>query len=228
MPVDEIWVAFGRTKHLKSIPVHDIAATLGPHKSKALAVFHAFTGCYVTSFFFGRGKKSAWDTWAVFPDATDAFLALADRPMLVPMNTMAILERFVILMYDRQSELLLVNDAHQHLFSRKSRPIENIPPTQAALEQHIRRAAYQGGHVWGQVLQKDQALPNPSEWGWENYETTSKWVPTWSKLGQAHQNCYELIHCKCKKACRGLCKCQKANLKCTALCLCEGGCWKDQ
>ena len=54
------------------------------------------------------------------------------------------LERFVVLMYDRTSQITEVNTQRQALFSRRGRSIENIPPTQAALRQHILRATYQG------------------------------------------------------------------------------------
>ena len=54
-------------------------------------------------------------------------------------------------MYSRTSPHSRVNAARQALFSQ-GRSIEAVPPTQAALEQHSRRAAYQAGHVWGRAL----------------------------------------------------------------------------
>ena len=51
-----------------------------------------------------------------------------------------------------------VNDARQELFST-SRQLDSIPPTRAALEQHVRRAVFQGGYVWGQTLHPKQVLP---------------------------------------------------------------------
>lgn len=53
------------------------------------------------------------------------------------------LERFVVLIYDRTSACLDVNEARKQLFTQRSRLLENIPPTQAALRQHIRRAMHQ-------------------------------------------------------------------------------------
>ena len=53
------------------------------------------------------------------------------------------LERFVVLMYDSTSECLEVNVARKQLFIQKSRTLEIIPPTKAALEQHTKRASYQ-------------------------------------------------------------------------------------
>ena len=32
---------------------------------------HAFTGCDVVSAFRGKGKSTAWQTWDVYPEATD-------------------------------------------------------------------------------------------------------------------------------------------------------------
>ena len=40
-----------------------------------------------------------------------------------------------------------VNQAGKFLFGKGSRKIENIPPKQAALIQHIKRAVYQAGHI---------------------------------------------------------------------------------
>ncbi|KAG7173838.1 hypothetical protein Hamer_G018107 [Homarus americanus] len=49
------------------------------------------------------------------------------------------------------------------LFSRKSRSLEDLPPTRAALEQHIKRAAYQAGHIWGQAAIAFVSLPSPCD-----------------------------------------------------------------
>ena len=57
------------------------------------------------------------------------------------------LERFVVVMYSRTCPHQTVNEARQVLFAQGNKSIENIPPTQAALAQHIKRAAYQAGHV---------------------------------------------------------------------------------
>ena len=117
-----------------------------------------------------------------------------------------------------------VNEARQVLFAQGNKSIENISPTQAALAQHIKRAAYQAGHVWGQVLEPVQELPSPVEWGWQ--QSPEGWSPMWITLAEASKACSELISCGCKRACRGLCKCTKANLPCTALCSCAGSCYQ--
>ena len=70
LDVSELWVAFGVGKNFRFIAAHHIARALGPEKCIALPMFHAFTGCDTVSFFGGRGKKTAWDTWKAYHDAT--------------------------------------------------------------------------------------------------------------------------------------------------------------
>ena len=69
LPAQEIWVTYGTGKNVRTIPAHQIATSLGP-KASVLPTFHALTGCDTVSFFGGRGKKTAWDIWNVFPELT--------------------------------------------------------------------------------------------------------------------------------------------------------------
>ena len=57
---DELWLAFGTGKSFRYLAAHEISATLGPEKARALPVFHALTGCDTVSSFAGHGKKTAW------------------------------------------------------------------------------------------------------------------------------------------------------------------------
>ena len=49
LDIQELWVAFGTAKKFRYILVHDISLSLGPDKSQALPVFHAYTGCDTVS-----------------------------------------------------------------------------------------------------------------------------------------------------------------------------------
>ena len=220
----ELWVAFGVGKHFRHIPAHEIAKALGPSSCIGLPMFHALTGCDTVSFFGGRGKKTAWEVWKVYADVTPAFCTLTARPTLLTIDTwLERVERFVVLLYDRTSSQMSVNDARMQLFTQKGRTIDGLPPTKAALVQHTMRAAYQAGHCWAQAMVASPELPSPSEWGW-NKTTDGEWEVNWTTLPEATQACRELIRCGCKKGCRGRCKCQKAALECTALCSCGGLC----
>ena len=96
IPDSEIWMLFGVGKHQRYIAVHEIANSLGPVKCRSMSIFHALTGCDVTSFFCGRGKKSAWDTWDVYQDITNLFLELSDALIELTGNNLNLCERFVI------------------------------------------------------------------------------------------------------------------------------------
>ena len=117
--IDELWLAFGTGKKFRYIAAHELYASLGPEKSRSLPVFHAITGCDTVSAFAGRGKKTAWAVWDAFPEITDAFLFLASAPKEVSVNTMEVIERFVVLFYDRTSTCTDVNTERKRLFAKK-------------------------------------------------------------------------------------------------------------
>ena len=223
--ITRLWIAFGNGKHYRILAIHDIAQSLGQQMCEGMPFFHAFTGCDTVSSFSGRGKPTAFSLWKTFNEVTPIFGNLSKMPMCVSDEEYKVLQRFVVLLYSRTSSIECVNAARQSLFSQGNRTIENIPPTKAALEQHVKRAAYQGGIIWGQAMVCSQEIVNPTEWGWKLNDGV--YSPIWTELPDAAKVCQELIHCSCKKACRGLCKCYKANMRCTALCVCEGNCHQD-
>jgi hypothetical protein len=94
--VEEMWISFGTGKNVHHIQIHEIVAALGPSKSRAIGMLHAFTGCDSVSSFSRRGKRRAWETWTSFPEVTGAFLYLTDCPTQIS-NESLILERFVVL-----------------------------------------------------------------------------------------------------------------------------------
>ncbi len=224
-PEDELWLKFGTGKNLRYLAAHTIASILGPEKTQALPMFHTLTGCDNVSSFVGHRKKPAWNIWKVYPELTDALLQLSCSPSEIPEDVLHSIERFVILIYDRTNMCTDIKEARRKLFARKSN-VKQIPPTKAALEQHVKRAVYQRGHVWGQTLLTTPSLPSPTSWGWTKTED-GLYEPIWTMLPEASKACYELLSCKCKKDCLTRCKCKKAELECTALCACEGECSQD-
>ncbi|KAG7174307.1 hypothetical protein Hamer_G003243 [Homarus americanus] len=84
----------------------------------------------------------------------------------------------------------------------------------------------QSSYNWAQMLVAVPSLPSPSEWGWTRNEDGG-WEVKWTGLPDASHACQELLRCGCKKGCRGQCKCVKAVLQCTALCLCGGLCDRE-
>ena len=177
-------------------------------------MFHVYIGCDKVSSFPTKSRKTAWDTWRSYDEVTTIFLALSAGPDQVADEDVAVFERFAILLYDRTSDLVSIDQARKHLFTKKGRAMDAIPPTRAA---HIKRAVYQGGHCWGKAVQVSLDLPSPGDWGWTD---PNSWKPLWTTLPEASTSSRELLYCGCKKGCRGQCKCKRAALKCTALCQC--------
>ena len=167
VPASEIWIAFGTGKHFRNIGVHCIAKTLDPEKSSILPLFHALTRCDTVSAFHGKGKKSAWDTWTAYDELTDAFTVMMDPVQAVHFDAfMPVIQRFVVLIYDRTSSSENLDEARLHLFAQKGKQIEAIPLTEAALLQHTKRAIYQGALIWGNALEPKPDIPSPADLGW--------------------------------------------------------------
>ncbi len=108
-----------------------------------------------------------------------------------------------------------VNESIVHLASH-GKALDCIPPTQAVLKQQILRAAFTGGHIWGQdqLTESSPIKESPQNWGWKKED--SLWQPLWTTLPEARKACHELIKCACKAMCTR-CKCVKEALKCTNL-----------
>eukprot|EP00794_Sanderia_malayensis_P004942 gene4942-5588_t len=102
------------------------------------------------------------------------------------------LERFVALMYDTTTTTYNVNEARKHLFTQKGRQINNIPPTKGALLQHVKRASYQAGFVWGQCLERYSELPSPNAFGWEFNATQDKEEPSMEVVDPKLRDCRHL------------------------------------
>ncbi len=140
--IEELWIAFGTGKSFRYIGAHIIFSNIGLQRAKALPMFHSLTGCDTVSFFAGHGKKSCWDVWKVYPQLTDALIRLAHAPEKMSADEFDTIQRFVVLLYSRTSDQSNVNCARKQLFSQGSMAIENIPPTEAALQEHCKRAIY--------------------------------------------------------------------------------------
>ena len=218
----ELWVSFGKGQSLRYIPFHTVAERLG-NASQGLLFMHAISDCDTASSFSSIGKKTAWDVWRAMAHITPLFCKLSEPIPEVSAEDFAELERYVVLLYNRSSTISHVNEARKHLFAFCNRQICHIPPTKAALFQHVKRAVYQAGHVWGQALTASPVLPSPSEWGWKEDEN-GDWIPLWTTQPDASAVCRELIKCSWRVGCSGRCSCYKAAPKCTELCACAGQC----
>ena len=63
-------------------------------------------------------------------------------PLSLSNETMKHLQRLMILLYDRKSESTQVDHSRKLLFA-KGRQIDRIPPTEAALKEHVTQSIVQ-------------------------------------------------------------------------------------
>ena len=89
--INELWIAFGKEKDFRWIPVHQTTRALGP-RCIALPFFHVFPGCDTVSVFVGKGKQSALQTWNVFQAATEVFSRLSSPVSSITDDEFSIIE----------------------------------------------------------------------------------------------------------------------------------------
>ena len=63
-----LFIAFGTGSKFRCINVMKLMKFLGKEKARVFPIFHAFTRCDTVSFFAGRVKRSAMETWLVYKD----------------------------------------------------------------------------------------------------------------------------------------------------------------
>ena len=71
--------------------------------------------------------------------------------------------------------------------------LSNIPPTQAALKQHIKRTSYQA-YCWNEALTLHPNLPSPADWGWYKDTNCNTWQPLWTNLPEAAESCQVTVN----------------------------------
>lgn len=78
-------------------------------------------------------KKSAWDASNAYEEVMEAFLSVLDSkfsPSDADFAVFSVIERFVVVLYNKNSSVSKVNATRRELFTKKGRPLESILPTQ--------------------------------------------------------------------------------------------------
>ena len=175
--LSELWVCLGSGKKICDISMHTLSVQLEPSRCLALLLFHAVTGCDTVSHFLGCGEKTVWAAWQSTPELTDTLVALTNNPQELSLQYqhMQTVERFVVVMYSKGCGLVKVNEARLRLFNSGKKSLEALPPTQAALYQHIRTAMLQAT-LWSQATSVQQDIPDFQDWGWHK-TSSGGWLP---------------------------------------------------
>ena len=162
-------------KNYRLYSINAPSTSLGTKRSQALPMLHAISGCDTTSAFWGKGKTSFWQAWMAFKEVTDTLVYLASHPF-EPLDSNCENFRKIVLVYDKTSTSLSINQTRRELFCLKNVTMERMPPTQNALLQHTKRAVYQA-FIWVTSTQVQQMIPSPSDYGWGQVDNV--WSPLW-------------------------------------------------
>ena len=130
--------------------------------------------------------------------------------------------KFVTFLYkDKQPQCSMNQLRHTIFVSKKQTPkIKSLPPTDPALDEHIKRAHLQT-MLW---KASDQPVPpdaNPSLFGWEIIDGVPNPCSGVSEV--APPELMKVVACGCgaQNACsRNNCSCKTAGLSCTSFCKC--------
>ena len=179
-PKADIWIAFWSGRELQTLQhINALSTSLGTKRSQALPMLHLISGCDTTSAFLGKGKKSFWQAWMAFEEVTDTFVYLASHPF-EPLDSncenFRKIERLIVLVYDKTSTSLSINQTRRELFCLKNVTMERMPPTQNVLLQHTKMAVYRA-YIWVTSTQVQQMIPSPSDFGWGQVDNV--WSPVW-------------------------------------------------
>lgn len=125
---------------------YELSQVLGPPNISVQPEFNCLTCSYTNSSFGGKGRKTAWKAWNVYPVVTEAFLNLNSVDDCLDDATLPVLERFVIIMYDRKRECPDLSAARVNLFTKKFRSLELLLYTYklklSAFLQDVKRSIY--------------------------------------------------------------------------------------
>ena len=116
--LQHLWITFGHGQTLKWISIHDLYSSLKQQKSKPILFFHALTSCDIVPALHGKGKRTAWQTWSSFPEATEFFAKLSQYPPIITDSDVEIIENFVIMINYIASSSYDVDEARIDMFGK--------------------------------------------------------------------------------------------------------------
>ena len=160
----------------RMIDIGDVIAAQDKDFAKYIIGLHSMTGCDTTSAFVRKGKIRPFKLAKSQQKFANAFAALGDE-VDISESVKKILEEFVCHLYGDVKETSINKlrykkarqkfTAAQFLSSCEGTDMTLLPPSQAALTMHIKRANYQA-LVWKNAHVPNLKLPGPAEghgWG---------------------------------------------------------------
>ncbi len=199
------------------IDINATAHKLGD-KSLQLLAIHALTGCDTTSYLFGKGKASAVSIMLKH-DMNLEVLGQTDANLC---DVISAGHRFFSILYSGKQSTTTMNLLRHTIFiSKRDTPkIKTLPPTDSALDEHIKRAHLQT-MIWKAADEDGPPEVNITAFGWNIIDNIPK--PRTGMSEVAPPELMKVVACGCcaQNACSSnICSCHAARLSCTSFCKC--------
>ena len=200
----ELWVRTARDTYL---PIHDIAAALGPASCRALPFIHSLSGRDTTSYPYFTGKKT-WIKSSMQIDipALEDFADGYQGPARITSQVVKQAKELVVSVYANKGDMFEGADLGMlrvHTFlNNKSTLLKLLPPTESAYEQHIKRVAL------ATAIDKSAHICKPNVEPYEDYGWTvdnGNLMPVQSTRQAWPQQMMNTISCGCTKGCSRNC-----------------------
>ena len=138
-------------------------------KCKSLLILHYFSGCDYTSSFFHVGKVKFWNEWLKNSVTSETFLLYSNCPTLpLAEENLKLIESFVVSLYVTEPDISSsVDIARYQIFKyRGDSEIRWLPPTRDALTQHVYKAVFVSGYIWGTSHTSTRTEGSLANWTW--------------------------------------------------------------
>ncbi|CAG9760430.1 unnamed protein product [Ceutorhynchus assimilis] len=208
----------GHSKNKRYIAIHDIAKKLGPLVCGNLLAIHCLTGCDTTSAFYKIGKRTAFD---MLTRNINVLAEIGNLPNLSEEEAIELSTRYVYTLYkNKNKDIVNLNEMRCFLTSTTNRTAAELPPTDDAFKQHLKRCIYQL-KIWYSSHQAENHFEDPSRYGWILEENV--WVPVLSTQEPVPDNLRKILSIRCSdKICNNSrCICVTQGLKCCTECKCK-------
>ena len=207
--------------------IKNICINFGEQRCRGLLFFHAFTGCDYISSFYGIGKKKWFDTLKEDMTVDTVFYDLSNSPSEVTEYQLKIISQFTLKAYKSPTIDCMTTARLDAVTHQQSETFRSLPPSLGALREHVKRAAFVAGHLWGRANDLNPELPDYSNWGWE-FRIDGVMMPVWTIITSdvAYNNLQKTCRCGDKNSClKTNCSCKETA--CLPYCKCRAKCSKD-
>ena len=209
------------------LQVEPIWKALGGKRANSLVAFHAFTGADTTGRFSGIGKTKWFNIFMKADDSVLSALQMLSQTSEVTEDQLCTLAKFVCAAYlPKEVYIDTIPELRWYLFCKHMAESDKLPPTCAALKEHVLRAHVQA-RVWGQADIAQQEFLDPLLNGYIK-DADGQMRPITTKALPAPEAIIEMVRCQCKTKCVSRkCSCKSEGLSCTELCQCGTDCQND-